>query len=63
MDTKMFDYITASQNSEIPDAVLRRLEDEADREFPYDPMLMELHVLRAVNTYTNASTEKEAANR
>jgi hypothetical protein len=58
MNIKMFDYTKASQNLKIPDAVLRKLENEADREFPYDPMLMELHVLRAVNAY--ATTEKEA---
>jgi hypothetical protein len=60
MDTKMFDYTAVSQNFKIPDAVLRELEDEASREFPRDPMLMELHVLRAVNAY--ALAEKKAAN-
>jgi hypothetical protein len=59
MDIKMFDYTKTSQNLKIPNTVLRELEDEANREFPFDPMLMELHVLRAVNAY--AATEKETA--
>ena len=50
--TKMsFDYRTAAKAAKIPSAALRSLESEAFREFPGDPMLMELHVLRAVKAY------------
>jgi hypothetical protein len=51
MNDMMFDYIEASRTLKIPEAVLRELEDEARREFPFDAMMTELHVLRAVNAY------------
>ncbi|MDR2088873.1 MAG: hypothetical protein LBP73_05920 [Clostridiales Family XIII bacterium] len=60
MNDMIFDYIGASQTLKVPESVLCRLEDEARREFPRDSMLMELHVLRAINAY--AADNKKAAN-
>ena len=51
MENIMFDYIKASKQLDIPDIVLQRFEEEASNEFPHDSMLMELHVLRAINAY------------
>jgi hypothetical protein len=61
MNDMIFDYIGASQSLEIPEAVLRELEEEARREFPLDAMMTELHVLRAVNAYA-ADMRKAAGN-
>ncbi len=47
----LFDYRAAAKSKNIPAEVLHSLEDEVARDFPGDPMLMELHVLRAINTY------------
>jgi hypothetical protein len=46
-----FDYYAAAKAGKIPAAVLRTLQSEALREFPNDPMLAELHVLRAVKAH------------
>jgi hypothetical protein len=61
MNDKMFDYIGVSQSLEIPEDVLRRLEDEARREFPFDAMMTEPHVRRAVKVYA-ANMRKAAGN-
>jgi hypothetical protein len=61
MNDVMFDYAGASQSLEIPESVLRELEEEARLEFPLDAMMMELHVLRAVNAYA-ANMRKVAGN-
>jgi len=53
MDNIVFDYEAASATLQIPDDVLRNLEAQARREFPDDAMLMELHVLRALNAHAN----------
>ncbi len=45
---RAFDYTAAAKARKIPKAALKNLESEAAREFPDDPMLAELHVLRAV---------------
>jgi hypothetical protein len=45
---RVFDYRSAAEAENVSDAVLRALEREARLEFPHDPMLAELHVLRAV---------------
>jgi hypothetical protein len=59
MNDMIFNYIEASQKLGISESVLHELEDEARREFPFDAMLMELHVLRATNAY--AANMRKAA--
>lgn len=51
MDSPIFDYITASRKMDIPSDVVHRLEEEARKEFPQDEMMVELHVVRALNAY------------
>ncbi len=55
----VFDYRVIAKAKTIPDEVLRSIEDEVAREFPNDPMLMELHVLRAINAYDKLTCKDE----
>jgi hypothetical protein len=51
MDDCIFDYKLTGKNRRVPQAILDRFENEAAKEFPFDKMLMEIHVLRAINNY------------
>jgi hypothetical protein len=51
MDNFIFDYKLIGKNRHIPQVVLDRFENEAVQEFPFDKMLMEIHILRAINNY------------
>ena len=51
MFTQVFDYRSAAEARGIPCDILSAIENEARAEFPQDPMLMELHILRAVKRY------------
>lgn len=42
-----FDLDTAAKSADLSDADLQRLRDLMRREFPDDPMMQDLHVLRA----------------
>jgi hypothetical protein len=53
----VFDYKSAAKDMQIPSETVLRLEREVQREFPDDPMLMELHILRALRHYA-AKNEK-----
>ena len=44
---KHFDYKKAAVEARIPPKALRALEKTLREEFPGDPMMFELHVLRA----------------
>ncbi|MDR3297715.1 MAG: hypothetical protein LBS94_05725 [Prevotellaceae bacterium] len=55
----LFDYLSAAKAMQIPAAVVQDLEAQVQQEFPNDAMLMELHVLRALNAY--ASKHGQAA--
>jgi hypothetical protein len=48
----MFNYNDAALNAKIPQDVVAKFEEEARREFPWDEMLIELHILRAVHAYS-----------
>ncbi|MDR2026243.1 MAG: hypothetical protein LBQ01_01630 [Prevotellaceae bacterium] len=50
-DYLVFDYKSAAKDMQIPFETVLRLEKEVQNEFPDDPMLMELHVLRALMSY------------
>lgn len=51
MDSYVFDYKLTGKNRHIPQTVLDAFEIEAAKEFPSDKMLMEIHILRAINNY------------
>jgi hypothetical protein len=52
MNDRIFDYNTAAINANMPQDVLARLIEEARQEFPFDQMMTELHVIRAINVYS-----------
>ena len=51
----MFDYHSIGENLEIPIEIVQNLEKEAQNEFPFDNMLMEIHALRAIKAYAKAN--------
>ena len=51
MENMMFDYHTFGKNLAIPIEIVREYEKEARNEFPFDNMLMEIHILRAIKSY------------
>jgi hypothetical protein len=44
---KYFDYRSVAREAKIPEQKLRKLVKLARQEFPQDPMMAELHTLRA----------------
>jgi mRNA-degrading endonuclease YafQ of YafQ-DinJ toxin-antitoxin module len=44
---RYFDYQSVAREAKIPEHKLRKLVDLIEKEFPNDPMLAELHALRA----------------
>ena len=44
---KYFDYQSVAREAKIPETKLRKLVDLIEKEFPNDPMMAELHALRA----------------
>jgi hypothetical protein len=59
MENLMFDYWSRGEELSVPPEIIQRFEQEAHNEFPFDNMLMEIHILRAVKTY--AKSEKQMA--
>jgi hypothetical protein len=55
MENLMFDYRSLGEKLAVPSEVLQQFEQEAHEEFPFDNMLMEIHILRAVKAYVKAS--------
>ena len=51
MENLMFDYRSYSKNLAIPTEIVQKFEKEALNEFPFDNMLVEIHVLRAIKSY------------
>ena len=54
MENLMFDYLTFAKELNVSEKIIQKLEKEARDEFPFDDMLMELHVLRALKYYSRA---------
>ena len=52
----MFDYQSCGKSLAVPTEVIQKFEKEAHDEFPFDNMLMEIHMLRAVKAYAKTST-------
>ena len=44
---KYFDYESVAHEAKIPEEKLRKLVNLIRQEFPHDPMMAELHTLRA----------------
>ena len=44
---KYFDYESVAREAKIPEEKLRKLVNLVRRDFPHDPMMAELHALRA----------------
>jgi len=47
----MFDYRSLGEKLAVPPIIVQKIEEEAHNEFPFDNMLMEIHILRAVKAY------------
>ena len=57
MENLMFDYRTFGENLAVPTEIIQRFEKEAHNEYPFDNMLMEIHILRAIKTYVKKSIQ------
>jgi hypothetical protein len=57
MENLMFDYHSVGENMSIPMEVVQKFEKEARNEFPFDNMLMEIHVLRALKSYAKINKQ------
>ena len=55
MENSIFDYRSLGEKLAVPEEIVNKFEKEANEEFPFDNMLMEIHVLRAVKAYVNAT--------
>jgi len=51
----MFDYRSLGEKLAVPPKIVQKIEEEARDEFPFDNMLMEIHILRAVKAYAKTS--------
>ena len=51
MNESIFDYNQAAINENVPQDVLSQIVNEAKIEFPFDEMMRELHIIRAINSY------------
>jgi len=60
MDNLMFDYRSLGENLSVPADVIQKFEKEAHDEFPFDDMLMEIHILRAIKSYSKTTTQAAA---
>ena len=53
MENAIFDYRSLGKELAVPDEIIHKFEQEACDEFPFDNMMMEIHILRAIKAYTN----------
>jgi hypothetical protein len=60
MNDKIFDYNQAAINERIPKSVLDKFVAEARKEFAWDDMLIELHVIRAIKAYAASMSSRKA---
>ena len=58
MENFMFDYRSLGKELNVPVEIIKKFEQEAYNEFPFDDMLKEIHVLRAIKAYAKANTRK-----
>ena len=57
MENLMFDYRSLGEKLAVPSEIVQKIEEEAYHEFPFDNMLMEIHILRAVKAYAKISKQ------
>jgi len=55
MEIFMFDYRSLGEEHDVPTEIIRKFEQEARNEFPFDDMLAEIHILRAIKAYAKAT--------
>jgi hypothetical protein len=60
MENLIFDYHSLGEKLAIPEEIIQKFEKEAYDEFPFDNMLMEIHVLRAVKAYAKTNVRMVA---
>ena len=60
MENLIFDYRSFGESLAIPIEIVQKLEKEANNEFPFDNMLMEIHILRAIKEYAKVSAQAVA---
>ena len=51
MESVMFDYRSLGEKLAISPEIVQKIEEEARNEFPFDNMLREIHILRAIKAY------------
>jgi hypothetical protein len=56
MEDLMFDYRSLGEKLAVPPKIVQKIEEEVRNEFPFDNMLMEIHILRAIKTYAKQFT-------
>ena len=56
-----FDWEKMAQELGLPDDVVARIVEDARREFPDDPMMCELHIIRALRSAHEAGRAADAA--
>lgn len=49
-EIEYFDYKRIAEEMRIPPTIVKKTEDEVKKDFPYDKMMYELHVLRALKS-------------
>ena len=55
MENLMFNYRSLGEELAVPTEIVQQFEQEAHKEFPFDNMLMEIHILRAVKAYAKSN--------
>lgn len=45
-----FDYQKTAKKLKVSDVILKKIEKEVKKDFPFDRMMYELHVLRALKS-------------
>jgi len=58
MENLIFDYRSLGEELSVPSKIVQQFEQEAHMEFPFDNMLMEIHILRAVKEYARTTERK-----
>ena len=56
MEDLLFDYKSLGEELGVPTEIVRKFEQEARSEFPFDDMLTEIHILRAIKAYAKATS-------
>ena len=55
MSGAIFNYYDAALQAGVGPDILAKIIEEAQTEFPFDEMMKELHIVRAINAYAAKS--------